>query len=757
MGISALHPGLLIAGLACIVIPILIHLLRRKHRPVSWGAMRFLEQAYKKRKRLITIEQLLLLLARCAIVALIAGGVGALIIGSGISDQQARTLILVLDNSIHSASRLDNGESSLQYQQRRALELLNTLDSGRGDQAALVTIAGPAQGVAVPATTELGLISSRIQSLGPTDADRDLQGALALVNQVIETSQEGSIVTPAFVFAAEGWNTDSESSDRSLKAGSSLTQAVLLDIPEQTRSTNVALIDASALRPIVTRSTDLASQIDEIHGIRVSLQRTGDPNAELSTTLIVTDATSDTILRTETIDWPTGQSSVTRNLTLDPGQLKIARGGSAFVRIDAQSPQGDSNPRDNMRVVGLPLRQQIRIGIIDTYTTPSDGSIRPSRWLRAVLGADQGLITIQQINASAAADRIDPTLDLLFILTPSAIDDRGWARIARLNARSSGSIPIVITPDASKGTLDWIAQLNPLAPGLIDGLRRGETDDLNGGVIQIRSYDPPIGLSNTPESAGLLSGINNEYAELASSVTLSRSLVLNPGVNASVLLNNSDSEPIALSSVERNQQSGSSLENSLGSPLGSPPGSPPRSIVVLGFALDARWTDLPARPLFVAMMHEMTRSLLSRSIAPNNRLTGLSSASIDLESLEPLLQDSPLPNPRLKGAYAVVDEQGTTQRTLILNPDASNTALDPSRLSSASARLETLIEGIEINDISQQADLSIASQTGASQSGRPIALLLFGLAMIVGVIELLLARRCSYSAVSPITQAGGAR
>lgn len=753
MGISALHPGLLIAGLACIAIPILIHLLRRKHRPISWGAMRFLEQAYKKRKRLITIEQLLLLLARIAIIALIAGGVGSLIIRSGTSDQQARTLVLVLDNSIHSASSLANGESSLQYQQRRALELLNTLDSSRGDQAALVTTAGPAQGIAVPATTELGLISSRIQSLGSTDADRDLQGALTLVNQVIETTQESSIVTPAFLFAAEGWSTDSENLELSLKTESSSTQAVLLDVPSQTGSTNVALVEASALRPIVTRSIDLASVNDEIHGIRVSLQRTGDPNAELSTNLIVTDATSDAVLRTETIDWPAGQSSVTRNLTLDPSQLKIARGGSAFVRIEAQSPQGDSNPRDNTRVVGLPLRQQIRIGIIDTYTTPSQGSIRPSRWLRAVLGADEGLITIQQINASAAADRIDPTLDLLFILTPSAIDDRGWARIARLNARSSGSIPIVITPDAIQGTLDWTSQLKTLAPGLIDDPTGGGTGGSNEGLIQTKSYSPPIGLSNTLQGAELLSGIKNEYPELASSVTLSRSLVLNPGPNASVLLSNSDSEPIALASLERNQESGSTLGSNLGSPLGSHLGS----IVVLGYALDVRWTDLPARPLFVAMMHEMTRSLLSRSIAPDNRLTGLSAASIDLESLEPLLQDSPTPNPRLKGAYAIVDEQGTTQRTIILNPDASNTALDPSRLSSAPARLETLIEGIEINDISQQTDLSIASQAGASQGGRPIALLLFGLAVIVGVIELLLARRCSYSAIAPITQAGGAR
>ncbi|MBL4809550.1 MAG: BatA domain-containing protein, partial [Phycisphaerales bacterium] len=181
MGLSVLHPGLLIAGLLCVAIPILVHLLRRKHRPISWGAMRFLEQAYKKRRRLITIEQLLLLLTRCAIVALIAGAVGSLMLGSGLGDGRAKTLVIVLDNSIHSGAVLDSGQASIEYQKNRALELLGTLNPTQGDRAALITLAALAMGEAIPATSELGLIRSRIQSVGSTDADRDLSGALSLV------------------------------------------------------------------------------------------------------------------------------------------------------------------------------------------------------------------------------------------------------------------------------------------------------------------------------------------------------------------------------------------------------------------------------------------------------------------------------------------------------------------------------------------------------------------------------------------------
>ncbi len=731
MGITALHPGLLIAGLACIAIPILVHLLRRKHRPISWGAMRFLEQAYKKRKRLITVEQLLLLLTRCAIIALIAGGVGALILGSGTNNQRPRTLLLVIDNSIHSATILEGTESSLQRQQKRALELLETLDSSRGDRAALITTAGPAQGIAIPATTELGLIRSRVQSLGATDAERDLEGSLALLREAIENSQDQSVMTPAFLLSHAGWDSEAMQDQSTPLGRSDGIETILLDVPSHSQSrtatTNYAITQASPLRPIVTRSNEQGDSNDEIHGIQITLARSGDPNTTGSLSLLLTDAVSGTVLDSESIDWPIGQTTLTRSIALDPDALNATRGGSALIRVSIEIIQADSNPRDNTRIVGLPLRQQIRIGIIDSFSSQSEGIIRPSRWVRAVLGADERLISIQQINASAAADRIDPTLDMLFILTPSAIDDRGWSRIARLNSASSGSMPIVITPNADQGSIEWMTQLETLAPQLTDGL------------VQLKSYEPAIGLANTLTDHGLLSGIENEYAALASSVTLSRSLELHPGPSAAVLLRNSESQPIALTSVARELDSDSMLG----------------SVVVLGFALDARWTDLPARPLFVAMMHEMVRSLLSRSIAPDHRLSGLDASSIDLSTLEPLLSESSDPDPRLANAFAIVDLQGTIQRTVILNPDASRTSLDDSRLRTAHAALEPIFDGIELTDLSEQSDLSITTQSGQGRNGRPIALLLFGIAAALGVFELMLARRCSYSAISPITQAGG--
>lgn len=708
MGLSVLHPGLLIAGLLCVAIPILVHLLRRKHRPISWGAMRFLEQAYRKRRRLITIEQLLLLLTRCAIVALIAGAVGALVIGSGSANREARTVVIVLDNSIHSGVTLESGESTVEYEKRRAIELLSSLDSTRGDRAALITTAAPAKGEAVPATSELGLIRSRIEGVVATDAERDLDGALALVSEALSGIEDDSIMRPVLFLGTRGWDKDASRNEHAIDG----IDSILLDTPPESEGTNIAIVDAQPLRPMVTRR-DGDDLHDEIQGIRVVLQRSLSVAVQ-TTRLIVQDTETDVPLATVELTWRADQERMTQTIPLDQTKLNASRGGSAIVRVTIADE--DANPRDNSRLVGLPIRQHIGIGIIDSFASDSHSGIRPSRWVRAVLGADDGLVSIQQINARSASDRIDPTLDILFLLAPSSLDDRSWDRIARL---STEGMPIVITPDASPDAMDWISHLETLSPGMITNEARS------------RSFDPPIGLADELDSDGLLlDGIRDEYPDLASSVTVSRRLNLEPGTNTSVLLRDASGHPLAL------------VSGSTGSDSVNPAGG---TVVVLGVALDAQWTDLPARPLFVAVMHELVRSLLARSIAPDSRVAGTGAAGLDFDSLERLTGD--VSDPRIGGAYVLVDQQGTGKRAVIVNPDASHSAADSTTRQSPLAAAQRSLPGADIEELSTIDDLSADGFGQTQDPGRSIALWLFGIAAVLGVVELLLARLCSYRVV----------
>src|SRR5262249_54266266 len=64
--------GTILVGVGPVPVPISILLLnRRRFRVVVWAAMRFLLNAEKQNTRRMRLEQLLLLLTRCAIVLLV--------------------------------------------------------------------------------------------------------------------------------------------------------------------------------------------------------------------------------------------------------------------------------------------------------------------------------------------------------------------------------------------------------------------------------------------------------------------------------------------------------------------------------------------------------------------------------------------------------------------------------------------------------------------------------------------------------------
>src|SRR5437588_12424768 len=68
----AFWPAALAAGIGAISIPVIIHLINQKrYKIVPWAAMKFLLAAQKQTRKRMRIEQLVLLLCRMLILALI--------------------------------------------------------------------------------------------------------------------------------------------------------------------------------------------------------------------------------------------------------------------------------------------------------------------------------------------------------------------------------------------------------------------------------------------------------------------------------------------------------------------------------------------------------------------------------------------------------------------------------------------------------------------------------------------------------------
>ncbi|MCB9880195.1 MAG: BatA domain-containing protein [Planctomycetes bacterium] len=192
LALSFLNPFLLWgAGLASI--PLIIHILnRRRFKKVRWAAMEFLLKAYKENRRRMRFEQLLLLLLRMAVVALLA----FLLARPRASDDEfgpwrsAVHHVFVLDESGSMGERLASG-TAFDAAKRRVLSRVEALAKSGGasdDFFTLVRSAGTEPDfLARPIT--LALVSDlreRLGSASPAPARFTPKVALDAVKKVAD-------------------------------------------------------------------------------------------------------------------------------------------------------------------------------------------------------------------------------------------------------------------------------------------------------------------------------------------------------------------------------------------------------------------------------------------------------------------------------------------------------------------------------------------------------------------------------------------
>ena len=131
---SFLNPLMLI-GVLGIAVPIIIHFLnRRKFKRVMWAAMKFVKISVDQNQRRMRLEDLILLLIRCAMVALLAFALARPAMKSSTTDalgQAKVTSVVILDNSYSMDLRGEDGNSTAFAQaQAAAKATIKALPSG---------------------------------------------------------------------------------------------------------------------------------------------------------------------------------------------------------------------------------------------------------------------------------------------------------------------------------------------------------------------------------------------------------------------------------------------------------------------------------------------------------------------------------------------------------------------------------------------------------------------------------------------------
>lgn len=360
---------LLLGGLVLAGIPVLIHLLhKRRHVVVEFAAMRFLIAATRKRARRTRIEQLILLVLRTLVLALLVLAMarphfetdGGLLTGD-----QPTHRIVVVDTSFsmqlaeeisepqpgqNSASDSGTGIDKARDAVRKLIE-----NSRRGDAWNLVRIAGrePFGIINQPAFNSEAVLEE-VAVLTATDSAGDLAGAFETVLTMLKQAPEITRKEVVFVsdLQASMWAPESVSQKRRLRELAHKIGA----------SARISVVNSAGLGVLNLAVTSLemesgAAATDQSVAFRSAVRNFGESTLRGQVVELLVDGR---LVDTKRVDLPPGVDV--------PVNWSHTFRAAGEVRVEVHL-QDDALPVDNRRWLAVPVREELSVLLVDG--TPS--------------------------------------------------------------------------------------------------------------------------------------------------------------------------------------------------------------------------------------------------------------------------------------------------------------------------------------------------------------------------------------------------
>lgn len=681
------HTALAAAGFACIAIPIIIHFLfRNRRRPIQWAAMRFLLEALRKQRRRLRLEQILLLVTRCLLLAALAAAIGrpllerAGLIGGG----GGRTVYFVIDNSLASTARDESAPTSaLDRMKQLAREQIGALTPG--DRAGLVTLASPSEPVVVPASADLRAVAGVIDAIPASDAHADFAGALdAIAARIRADAESGGAAASTQIVLLSDFLRGSADLTRALPASFASLSGVTLvaSEPSQRIGGNTQIVGVEPLHALVL--TGSAGNTQDAP-VRIALRRSGAGNAgaEVSNVRL---GLADSQLRfrrppiSTTVRWQPGQTdaSVTIQLNTDPGQAGVdstqaTPSRSSAAEILVAELDRDAIDADNTYRRPMSVRDAVQVGIIAQRqfgrTAGRVDRLSAAEWLRLALRpTDVVPIEVIDIEPSNVDAAVLATLDAVFVPAPDLVPVEAWPRLRQF-VDNAGLL--VVSPSAEATVHLWTGSFTK-AMGLDWRLAREPQD----------AGESAWGLNPEVRPSQLFALLEPELQPLLKPVSITRVLGFEePPTNADTLLSQRDGQPWLVAATP--QQTSASVD-------APAPNSSRGLVLYLTSAPVLSWTDLPARPLMVPLIQEIVKQGVGRAagsatavageqiIAPPSasgvqelRRQGDDQARVEVGSGG--VARTPI---RLSGVYAAIDQAGRNVGTLAVNADPEGGMVD---------------------------------------------------------------------------------
>jgi len=583
---SFLNP-IMLAGLAAVSVPIIIHLLnRRKFRKVTWAAMRFLQNAIEQNQRRMRIEDMILLALRCLLLALLALALARPAIlsdASAVFGQSKITGVIILDNSM--SMGMSDGTGTRFEKARRAAE--QALDSMPAGSATAVLLASDVVQAVIPEPTfDLNLARKALREAPLTDRATDIFPALG---KAIDTLKDRLALRKEIYLVTDGQAT----------GWRQLTE--IQRTLERTKSdikTHVILVNEHEERNLGVSDLRLASGLSAVgQPLRFEAKVSNYGKEEVRSTRVGLSVNGETPSDEFTIDaLPAG---ATKSVTLF-AKLRDEGFHSVAARIAE-----DRLPADDRRSLAVRAIREVKVLLVDGEPG-SEARDSEVFFLKNALvpvpadaAADYFIKTVSVTPSELSQARLDDFDAVVLANVPDFSD----ALVTALEGYVRRGGGLMVFPGARVNTAFYNEQLFQklkMLPAEF-GAIRGEADKDDAFVtLQEKGYEHPIvEIWNDPGSGKLGSARFFRWFELKPAAEekeqrgkgAGENSPLPPGSSAPlrIVLNYADGTPAV-------------MERPWG--LGR--------VIQFSSTADTAWNDLPVRLAWVPLLHRTLGSIVQR-------------------------------------------------------------------------------------------------------------------------------------------------
>jgi hypothetical protein len=605
---------IMLAATGAVAVPILIHLLnRRRYTRVKWAAMRFIQVATDQNRRRIRIEDLVLLLVRCALLVALALAAARPLwrrFASALPTGGVTAVILVDDSS--GMAGTDGVTTRFKSAKAAADAVVAALPTG--SSAAVFLTSGHVDPIVPEPTRDLGFVRRAVQQSGVSDYPPEIGPAVRRALALLQKStgaNELYIITDG---RRGGWGVIDPVAKMLADAHDDVASQVLLVGPAVTQNVGIAGLRAGGdLVPVghpvrfdVTIKNYGTTDVRQLP-VRLSVGEDKSPESE---------ATIDSLAA--------GKSAVVSlaGTFTTPGRHWV----TATIPHDAM-------PADDSRTITVRGIGTVRVLLIDGSQKNRDGQSASDFVRGALLPVPPDQVTNYFVKVEVAKpgdvtpSRLDQTDVVIAIDTPlppeaaKAIDQFVRGGGGFFYFPGDGTDPAIV----NAGLVDRLHLLpSRYGAGVGDAAKQD-----SALTFQASDFKHPI------------AAIWNERTNGSPAAAhVYRHLPMTAAAPSQVVLAYSDGTPAV-------------LDQTVG--LGT--------VMQFGTSADTSWTDLPLHPSFLPLLYRSLAAAVQQSDAGSNVKVG-----------DPFVRRVPIE--QAGRPVTVVDpQQKSTQSTVVLRDDAAVVAV----------------------------------------------------------------------------------